>query len=408
VRTEVDVLILTAMKDEYDAAKAAGSPQWQEHDSGGPAPYATTTYRTGAGEAISVALARPTQMGGRNIGSIAATLTNHLRPTCLAMCGVCAGNPRATAPGDVIVAAPAYEWDEGKYTGDAFHADHQQFPQDTRWVRAVQDFDPSGLPSHGSATDEEAEVWYLERLYRGQDPRKHPARSRYFTGKTWSTLLNRLETGGLITWQDSELVLTEAGRARITRILYIDIAGPERLPFDVAAGPMASGSAVMADQKIWDRLEVTQRKILALEMEAATIATIAHDRQIPHWLVAKGVMDHANLDKDDRFKEFAAKASAEVLFALIERLLRPAATRRPGVKVPGTVKLEILRRLTYDWQDLADIVGVPPYETRRFRAGDEPRELWNWLVDRDRLSDLPGALDDIDRGDLAGLLRPYL
>jgi len=59
------------------------------------------------------------------------------------------------------------------------------------------------------------------------------------------------------------------------------------------------------------------RKILALEMEAATIATVAHEREVPQWLVAKGVMDHANFDKDDRIKEFAARASAEVLFALL-------------------------------------------------------------------------------------------
>ena len=408
-----DVLIIAAMPEEFDAAKAvAGVSQWQDHGTGSPEPYSSTTYRTDTGESISVALARPTQFGGRSVGPITTTLTDILQPTCLAMCGVCAGNPGDTAPGDVIVAAPAYEWDEGKHIGAAFHADHQQFPQDARWVRAVQEFQPSVLPSHGIASDEEAAVWYLERLYKGQNPRTHAARKRYFPPSTWVPRLERLKTRGFITWCDDGWALTDTGRAYIQQISYNDVDGPERLPFVVAAGPMASGSAVMTDPEIWNRLEVTQRKILALEMEAATIATIAHERQVPHWLVAKGVMDHADLEKDDRFKAFAAKASAEVLFALLARLLSPAATvpgPAPRAKeIPGAVKLEVVRRLTYDWQDLADFVGVPAYEMRRFRAGDEPRELWAWLEQRSRLSDLPGALDELGRTDLAILLRPYV
>jgi nucleoside phosphorylase len=411
-RTGIDVLVIAALKDEYDAAKAvAGMSPWREHGAGGQEPYVTATYDPGTGVRLTVALARPIRMGGRGTSPIATALTEKLQPTCLAMCGVCAGNPGDTAAGDVIIAAPAYEWDEGKDYGDVFKADHQQFPQDARWARAVQDFDPSGLPSHGTATEEEAALWYLEQLHKDQDPRKHPARERYFPRGTWVPGLERLQSAGLITRQGAGWALTEAGRTYIGRRLYDDVDGPERLPFVVVPGPMASGSAVMADPGIWDRLGVTQRKILALEMEAATIATVAHERQVPHWLVAKGVMDHANFDKDDRFKAFAAKASAEVLFALLGKLLpvaaAPAQPVPPTPELPDRVKLEVVRRLTYDWQDLADIVGVPSYEVRRFRSGDEPRELWGWLENRGRLSDLPGALEEIGRAELAALLRPY-
>jgi nucleoside phosphorylase len=328
------------------------------------------------------------------------------------MCGVCAGNPGTTTLGDVVVAAPAYQWDEGKHVSGAFRADHQQFPLDTRWMRAAQDFDPAGLPSHGSATDEEAAVWYLERLHKGQNPRTHPARGRYFPLATWSAGLSRLESAGLITRRSGNSVLTDAGRDRIERILYEDVDGPEKLPFKVFTGPMASGNAVMAEANIWRWLEANQRSLLALEMEAATIATVARERQVPHWLVAKGVMDHADTDKDDRFKAFAARASAEVLFALVGRLLEPAGTPAgsapPAAPVPRGVRREILRQLTYDWQDLADYVGVPSHDTQGYRAGDEPRELWTWLADRARLSDLPDALAEIGRGDLADLLRPYV
>ncbi|MFI5889824.1 hypothetical protein ACIA5D_06845 [Actinoplanes sp. NPDC051513] len=410
LRSDVDVLVVTAIKEEYDAVRtAAGLSRWEEHDGDPTAPYLTAIYQARTGETLCVALTRPTQMGGRGTAPIATTLTNRLEPTCLAMCGVCAGNPGATAPGDVIVAAPAYEWDEGKYTGDSFQFDPQQFPQDTRWVRAAQDFDPSSLPSYGVATEDEAAVWYLERLYRGQDPRTHPARRRYFPHATWGTRLARLESEGFIAWRDADVALSNAGRRHIQRILYADVDGPERLPFVVVPGAMASGSAVVVDPKIWDTLEVGQRKILALDMEAATLATIAHERQVPHWLVVKGVMDHADRDKDDRFKAFAARASAEVLLALLDKLLvaSPAQAGAAG-GIPDEVRHEIERQLRYYWQDLADVVGVPPYETRRFRSGDEPHELWAWLEQRGRLSDLPGALDELGRPDLADMLRPHV
>jgi nucleoside phosphorylase len=397
----VDVLVITALKEEYDAARTVGSRTWTDHDTGGDAPYATA--RLGG---LTVALARPTRMGGRSTAALATTLTDRLQPTCLAMSGVCAGNPSDTAPGDVVVAAPAYEWDEGKHTADGFRPEPQQYPLDSRWVRAVQDFAPHHLGSYGTATEEAAAVWVLERLHKGQDPFRHPARKRYFTSETWAAQLAMLESTGLILWQDGRCALTGNGLRTIRHMLSVDLDGPEKLPFEVHAGAMASGSAVMAVPGIWDGLAAHQRKILALDLEAATIATIGHERRVPHWLVAKGVSDHADSDKDDRFKAFAARAAAEVLFELLARLL--AAPADPVVPVPERVRLEVTRRLRYFWPDVADVFGVPSYEIRRFRPGDEPHDLWTWLDHRRRLADLPDALDEIGRPDLAALLRPYV
>ena len=393
-----DVLILTALREEYEAAKAAGPAVWQDRDGGTSAPYVIGTH---AG--LTIALARATGIGGRNMASLATTLVLRLRPRCLAMSGVCAGDPVATAPGDVVVADPAYEYDEGKHTGGRFLGDHRHYPQDTRWLRAAQEFDPAGLPSHGEATAAESAVWLLERLYRAQDARKHPARSRYFPRGTWNTRLHTLEADGLIVWRDSDWMLTGAGRARIERLLADDVDGPRTLPFAVLAGPMASGSAVIENPGIWAQLKnLGERRILALEMEAATVATVAHDHQVPHWLVAKGVMDGANPEKDDRFKQFAARASAEVLYALLATVLSgPEAV--PAV--PGRIKVEVCRRLHYDWPDVADVVGVPAFEQHRFRPGNEPRALWEWLEDRGRLGEIGAALDTIGRADLAALLR---
>lgn len=327
----VDVLVVAALPEELEAAKAAGlgTPgvaAWTEHEQGS---YLSGEYRTSGGGRVSVVLARPVHMGGRSTSPYVTSLVDRWKPACVAMCGVCAGNPDDTALGDVVVAEPVYEWDEGTLTSDGFVGDQRQFRLDERWLREAQNLDPSTLPSYGEASEREALMWLLERLHRGHDPRTHPARGRYFPPGTWGTRLARWQADGwIIREPDGTPRLAEAASNLVRRSLYDDVDGPRRLPFAVRVAPMASGSAVVADGGIWQRLRnMGVRKIAAVEMEAATIATIAHARDVPRWLVVKGVMDHANSDKDDRYKAFAARASAEVLFALIDRL---AADLPPG------------------------------------------------------------------------------
>jgi nucleoside phosphorylase len=333
--SQVDVLLLTALREEFDAARTLGlatTPggpgvaEWDHQDPDGSTPFLWGEYRTVDGHRFSVALARPTEMGGRAMGPFAAALTEQLRPSCLAMSGVCGGNPAHVALGDVVVAEPVYEWDEGKLSRAGFEGDHRQLRLDPRWLRTAQDFDASGLASYGAASDEEALLWLLERLHLGQEPRDHPARRSYFPRGTWRGRLVRFKDDGLISrGSDGGAELTSGGRARVQRRLYDDVDGPQQLPFRVLVAPMASGSAVVGDPEIWMRLKsMGMRKIAAVEMEAATIATVARDRQVPFWLVIKGVMDHADTGKDDRYKQFAARASADVLFALLGGLVGAA------------------------------------------------------------------------------------
>jgi nucleoside phosphorylase len=64
----------------------------------------------------------------------------------------------------------------------------------------------------------------------------------------------------------------------------------------------------------WDMLKrMGVRTVLGLEMEAAIIGEVAKQCGIGEWIVIKGVMDHADPNKADRFKPFAARASAETL-----------------------------------------------------------------------------------------------
>jgi hypothetical protein len=66
--------------------------------------------------------------------------------------------------------------------------------------------------------------------------------------------------------------------------------------------------------------------------------------------------------------------------------------------------LEFYDRLGDSWRDLADVLEIPPRDVRRFRRGDEPRQIWHWLVERGKEKGLPRALSEIGREDLAELL----
>lgn len=337
----VDVLIVAAIPLEHEAAKA-GIEDWTLCDEDDPHPYLRGEYRCSDGRRLSVALARPARMSGRPTGVAATALVDRLRPGCLAMPGVCAGNPGQVALGDVVVAEMTYEYDEGKQTTDGFVGDHRQYQLDQKWIRAAQELNPpSGLPSYGPATEEEAALWLLERLLLDQDPLRHPAFDRYFPPGTWPQRPEAIEARRHIVRPGVEWVLTEEGRTFIERARYDDVHGPAKLPFAVAVAPMASGSYVAKDGEAWARLSAMGvRTVAGLDMEAATIATVAETQGVPDWLVVKGVMDHADPAKDDRYKRFAARASAEVLYALLDR----RAGRSPNPAVRG-IRLENVQGL---------------------------------------------------------------
>ncbi|MFI5895061.1 hypothetical protein ACIA5D_33675 [Actinoplanes sp. NPDC051513] len=338
------MLIVTALQAEYEAARQAGlagcpdAPgvaHWQAQDLDTSAPYLLGRYATGEGSSFLVALARPTRMGGVAIAPVVSTLVERLKPQCLAMSGVCAGNPENVALGDVIVAELTYAYDEGRRRPGAFEGDHRQFPLADRWVREAQELSPADLPSYGEVRPPDARLWLLERLLAREDPTRHPARKRYFPAETWTTCVRSLVAEGLVVRDGAHLSLTKDGRRQIEQVICDDVHGPVRLPFQVAVGPMASGNVVVKDGVTWRQLKKAGvRTVLGLEMEAATVASAAFRAEVPYWVVVKGVTDHADPRKDDRYQAFAARASAEVLFKLLGRGLATAGSGKPARRLP--------------------------------------------------------------------------
>jgi nucleoside phosphorylase len=339
----VDVLIIAALPIEYEAARdvAMRLPErvvWEEQDKNTPTPYLVGKLRLADSRAVSVALARPTRMGGPATLPVMAGLVERLGPRCLAMCGVCAGNPADVALGDVIIGEMVYYYDEGKRTMEGLEGDHRQVPMLDSLVRAAQELRPDDLPSFGLPSEKEAKTWLLERIYAGDQPREHPARSRYFRGNEWQDLVRGMESEGLVRRNSLKLTLTDEGKSKIEEARFFDVESPVKLPFAIKVGPIASGQVVVKDGLTWDQLKKWGvRSVLGLEMEAAALGATAARLQVPVWFVAKGVMDHADPRKDDRYKSFAARASAEVLFKFLSQIPEWLPERR-ATATPAKVK----------------------------------------------------------------------
>ena len=327
----VDILVVNALPIELEAVVETlhglglALDRYESQD-GVPCLIGTLSTREGPRR---VALARPTRMGAVPVAATAASLVAQMRPSCLGMSGVCAGNPSDVALGDVVVAEFAYTYDEGKRSVEGFQADHRQVPLSERWQRHAQELPLDGLPSFGPPDNSDRRIWLLEQLASGANPVHHPARARYLAGQQWESVVRELESDGEIELKPTGFKLTRAGRKSVAERRAYDMTPIQALPFVVHVGPIASGNAVVKDGVTWNSLKrLGVRTVLGLEMEAAAISQVAHRLEVPHWIVAKGVMDYADPNKNDRFKQFAAAASAQVLMRFFQTVALPISSKR--------------------------------------------------------------------------------
>jgi nucleoside phosphorylase len=176
-------------------------------------------------------------------------------------------------------------------------------------------------------------------------------------------------------------------------------------------GPLLTGEKIVSDEAAIADVRSTWPKALGVEMESLGVAAAAY-RSGCGFLTVKAVSDFADAAKNDEWQFYAAEAAARLAVAVLAR-----APVRPGqdlqrrtpvtapVSFPGHVKLQVCGHLHDGWEDVADLVGVPRHDKARFRPGNEPRDLWEWLDQRGRLTELPGILAAAGRDDLAGIMR---
>ena len=337
----VDVLIVTAIKLEYDAVLdvhtgATPGSIWRRERGPTGLEVAFRTFQAADGGTLRVAVTRALEMGGVATAAAAAPLVHAYAPRCLAMCGVCAGRKGKVGLGDVIIADRLWTYDIGKLVIEEDEHGHKharvqgdmlQYRLNGHWKQRAESFEleaNSAWLSLRPRTYDAQKDWVLEVRMAGQDPRHHPDRETKCPDYGEKVLPALWEQGLLLR---GTLTLTSAAmeyiQGQLNRYPY---GMPEPPPFKVHVGPIGTGSQVVSDPLIFDRLARSMRTVLGLEMEASAIGALAHQQNIPYMLVMKGVMDFADADKHDQFKSFAGRASAECLLAFLRDHLSSGAS----------------------------------------------------------------------------------
>ena len=349
-----DVLVVTAVPEEHQAVlEAGGGPgAWTERAGPMGLPVAFREFDVEGGGSLTLAVTQALTMGGPGAVIAAATALTTYDVRCLAMCGVCAGRRGDVALGDVIIADRVWQYDTGKrkagtVDGERVVEEQQDIEMyrlhPPAWKQAAERFqlDPAAAWLGLRPRSYEAQGdWILERVLRGADPTTD-ADSQTKCADL-DKALTRLWKKGLLA--DGTLDLTETGRKHIQRVLLLNRnALPEPKRLEVHVGPIASGNQVMQDDEVFERLAASVRKVLGVEMEAAAIGMLTHTAGLESSVVMKAVMDHADADKSDNFKPFAARASAECLLAFVKQHVPPRATRDDPILDPGTEDLPRLR-----------------------------------------------------------------
>ena len=89
----------------------------------------------------------------------------------------------------------------------------------------------------------------------------------------------------------------------------------------IIVGPVASGSAVLADGEVIQEIKSQHRELIGVEMEVYGLyaAAEAASSPKPKAFALKAVCDFADPDKQDGVQRYAAFASANVLRLLLEK-----------------------------------------------------------------------------------------
>lgn len=102
--------------------------------------------------------------------------------------------------------------------------------------------------------------------------------------------------------------------------LHVGYFGDKSFTSKLIIGPVASGSAVLADGETINEIKRQQRELIGVEMEIYGLYTAAaNSSPAPKCFAFKGVCDFADPDKKDDAQFYASYASARVMQRLFEQ-----------------------------------------------------------------------------------------
>jgi len=250
-------------------------------------------------------------MGVLKTAIAAMTIHREFEYDWLLMSGVCAGHPDKTSQGDVVVSSQCWRYGPGKRN---VHRNEGQFHESrkenvesllvrpSRWTAEAYDFDSEFTEEYST-----------------------------FLKGSWPVTSN------------------------FEYCFKTHIAAFQTVP------------DVTIDVDAFIATEAVQRDTLGIDMESYAIAAVAEALCMKGWMVAKGVQDHARpalgeTDKNDKYRQFAARASALYILRFIEREFSQEPHRE------STGKKSVSKRITYS--SPASLKALPKQGWVKTRTGD--------------------------------------
>jgi WD40 repeat protein/nucleoside phosphorylase len=347
VSDRLDVLILVALPDELAAVLALGAggrDGWEERRDLQRFRYFQRRFAREGGRELGIAAAWIGEEGELAATSRGQQLVQELNPICLAICGICAGWRKTLALGDIVVADRLYRYDHGKIVGAAgdeeglFH-DLQAFNLETTWKLDAA-FLARGISLEAIAKERppsrEAQRWWLLHALYAHEKEGAPAPERR---AEWTpacpdhaAILSALDAEKLVDLEAETLALTEAGHRALRKERRVHPGG-RTIDRDlrIEVGALAMGKTAREDPRLFDRLARLVPSTIAVDLAGTAMAAVA-ERSGRRSIVIKAVADHADHERDNRYRAFACKASATVLLAFLLKHLdsdAPSADPRP-------------------------------------------------------------------------------
>jgi len=391
--TEIDVLLICALKDEYDqvlsVTEGLVGDGWQEFVTAGGWTVSDASFSSITNKPIHIRTTWASYMGRETTQAITSKLIHEQPARCIAMSGICAGRRGKVSLGDVIFAERMWSYDAGKLTVEDgkqhFQCDEIQYRPSHTWVQRMQQInakDASWISSRPRLPLEYQEEWVLRRMHDGEDPVNHPDFG--VECPNWNDVLTRLWKRGWV--DDNSTTLTESG-AEVARksILLHPQKIPAPLEFQIHVAPLATGAQVTEDDGIFPRLAESMRKVLGVEMEASGIAAFGEVNEIPV-VVAKGVSDFGDALKDDQYRNFAAKAAAECLIQFLRNASDLYQGKRTNIMKDGAKNydktvlpmdlIEVLAELYPGIQDARSLWERAGGKASEVENISRPKDLW--------------------------------
>ena len=401
----IDVLIICALKDEYDQVVNVNegiiSDGWIETIGETGRIISVATFQSNCGHPLTIQATWVAYMGREQAITTASSLINSNRVSCIAMTGICAGRRGEVNLGDVIFADRLWSYDSGKEVVEdgvkIFKGDMLQYRPSELWVQRMQRFSISTEKWAAVRPElplENQEDWVLVRLVNNESPISHP--ESQVRCPDWQETLERIIKKG---WVDERLNLTPSGQVQARKLLIkYPLELPQASDFSIHVAPIATGAAVIEDESIFSHLSSSMRKVLGIDMEASAIAALGEIHDVPV-IVVKAVSDFGDKFKDNRYRIFGAHASAQCLIAFLRTnsdLLRSENKPLSGqmseassyANISSYSVEQLIKELAEEYPDIGDAralwkrAGGKAYEIENIAR---PRDLWQRIWQKSTL-----------------------